>query len=473
MDKCDIGIIGLGVMGRSISLNFSNRGFSAAVYNPDVTGEEDLLADFLKDHGCDAIAGARIIGDFARLLKTPRIILLMVKAGKPVDDCIARLLPHLDAGDIIIDGGNSHYRDTGRRVAELEGRGMRFVGCGVSGGAEEALRGPSLMPGGSAGAWEAVAPMLRAIAAKRSDGSPCCEWIGPGGSGHFVKMVHNGIEYAMLQGIAEAYDMMKRMLSMEADEIAALFSAWNKGPLKGYLMGIVPAIVTRREKGALLLDSIRDSAWQKGTGRDAAAAALDLGVPVPAIDESVSARFLSSLSEERVLASQVYRSETGFSGDGKSLLEDLESALYCAMAVSLAQGFALLDKASSTYGWGLDRGSIARTWQAGCIIQSAMIKEIEAAFRDDPAVGSLLLARSIVEAVRDREAGWRRAVTAAISRGIPVPALSSTLAYFDAYRTGRLPANLTQAMRDFFGAHGYERVDAPQGTIFRTEWGKG
>jgi 6-phosphogluconate dehydrogenase len=470
LSKCDIGIIGLGIMGRNIALNFGRNGSSVAVYNPDVAAEEDLLAGFLRDHGCDGLTGARLIEDFLSLLREPRIVLLMVKAGSPVDDLIHRLVPGLAAGDIIIDGGNSHYLDTARRLAELENQGILYVGCGVSGGGSGALRGPSLMPGGSSMAWETVGTLLKRIAAKLDDGAPCCEWIGPGGSGHFVKTVHNGIEYAMMESIAEAYDIMNRMIGMDADETASVFNGWNAGELGGFLMGIVPRILKHKDGSGRLIDSVLDRAWQKGTGKDAVAAAIALDVPVPAIDEAVAARFISSLTDERRRASALFPAGDRFTGDRNAFLRQMEDALYCSLAVSYAQGFALIEKASSEYTWGLDRMTIARIWGGGCIIQSKMMKDVEAVFSNRPDALNMLLEPPFSGLIRGKQSGWRRAISTAVLHGVPVPVMSSALAYFDSYRSERLPANLTQAMRDCFGAHGYERVDAPAGKIFRTDW---
>lgn len=472
MDSRDIGIVGLGIMGRNIALNFLRHGFSVAVFNPGVPGEGDLLADFLKSHGCGSMAGARLTEDFAAMMRKPRVIMIMVKSGSPVDDVIHRLAPHLDTGDIVIDGGNSHYSDTERRMASLEKAGILYVGCGVSGGGEGALRGPSLMPGGPPRAWETLRPLLQSIAAKLDDGTPCCEWTGNGGSGHFVKMIHNGIEYAMMQAIAEAYDMMRRMAAMGADEMAAVFAGWNRGCLGGYLIGIVPHILKKMDRGASLLAAVLDRASHKGTGREASVAALELGVPAPAIDEAVSSRFISSLLEERRRAAQLYPSNAIFSGDRNVLLHDLEEALFCAMVVSHCQGFALMDKASEDFGWDLDRAAIARLWRGGCIIQSTLMNDIEKINKKRSGTGNLLLEEEAGDLIRQRLAGWRRTVAAGALHGIPAPVLASTLAYFDGYRSARLPANLLQAMRDYFGAHGYERVDAPEGKLFSTEWKK-
>ncbi len=472
MGNCDIGIIGLGIMGRNIALNFARHGYAVAVFNPDVAGEDDLLADFLKAHGCDGISGARIIDDFIPLLRQPRVLLMMIKAGSPVDVVVNLLAPLLARGDIIIDGGNSHYLDTARRADALEKKGISYVGCGVSGGGEGALRGPSLMPGGSPGAWETIKPLLQSIAARLDGGTPCCEWIGPGGSGHFVKMIHNGVEYAMMQAIAEVYDLMKRLLGMKADDIAGVFAGWNAGILGGYLLGMVPGVLKMKDGTGLLVDSILDRAFQKGTGKDASIAALDLGVPVPAIDEAVSARFISSLMNERRRAAELYPAGERFAGDGRAMVKGLEDALYCSIAVSHGQGFALMEKASMEFGWGLDRAKIAGVWRGGCIIQSKMMNEMEVLFRNRTEAGNIIAEKNFADTIREKQPGWRRAVSAAAIHGIPASVLSSSLAYFDSYRSECLPANLIQAMRDFFGAHGYERIDAPLGMIFRTEWGR-
>jgi 6-phosphogluconate dehydrogenase len=473
LDKSDIGIIGLGLMGRNLSLNLSGHGFAITVFDPAPSVDEDILADFLKQHSCNGFSGARTLDDFVGLIRKPRKIMMMLKAGKPVDDCINRLIPCLEPGDIIIDGGNSHYLDTARRLERLEKHGILFVGCGVSGGGEGALHGPSLMPGGSSQAWDRIRPLLQKIAAKLDDKSPCCEWIGPQGSGHFVKMVHNGIEYALMQVIAESYDIMKRMAGMTADEIALVISGWNRGELKGYLTEITAIILKRSDDdGKPLVDKILDSASEKGTGKDASRASFELGVPIAAIDEAVSARFLSLLDEERRQASREFTASARITGNWDAWSDDLRDALYCSMVVAYAQGFAMLVKAGAAMGWDLDRANIAHIWRGGSIIQSDIMKNVETAFKNNPSALNILLVSPFIEAINQRQSGWRRAVSSAVLHGIPAPVISSTLAYFDSYRSERLPANLIQAMRDCFGAHGYERIDAPQGTLFHTDWKK-
>jgi len=457
-------------MGRNIALNASRRGFPVVVFNPKVDGEKDLLSDFLKENVCDTIEGAEDPVNFVGLVPRPRVILLMLKAGKPVDDVIGLLSARLSAGDIVIDGGNSHYSETAKRLDLLEGKGILYVGCGVSGGASGALNGPSLMPGGSPAAWDAVRPLLQSIAARLDDGTPCCEWMGPGGSGHFVKMVHNGIEYAVMQAIAESYDMMRRMIGMSAEKISEIFAEWNSGVLGGYLMGIIPRVLGRRDGTGLLIDSILDRAFQKGSGRDAATAAFDLGVPAPAIDEAVSSRLISALPDERRRISGRYPAVRKFTGETGELLQDIGDALYCSMAVSHAQGFAVMGKASIEFGWNLDLGAVARIWRGGCVIQSVMMKDFESLFARGAGAADILAEMPFAGAIGKRLDGWRGSVSAAVLHGIPVPVTSSSLAFFDGLRSETLPANLIQAMRDFFGAHGYERNDSPAGMIFRTEW---
>jgi 6-phosphogluconate dehydrogenase len=466
----DIGLIGLAVMGENLALNIESRGFRVAVYNrsPEKThafmagraaGKHFVAADSLKT--------------LAQSLRRPRRILLMVKAGAPVQETINTLVPLLETGDIIIDGGNSNYRDTERRVAELEQQGLRYVGTGVSGGEEGALKGPAIMPGGSAAAWDILRPLFEAIAARAPDGSPCCRWMGPGGAGHFVKMVHNGIEYGDMQLIAEAYHIMRDILKLPVEAMQAIFADWNRGDLQSYLIEITAVIMAFRETdGEPLLERILDAAGQKGTGRWTVGAALDLGVPLTLIGESVFARYLSALKDERGTAAGILNppSSPPPVTDQQGFIADLEQALLAAKIISYAQGFALLQTASATYGWGLDYSDIAMVWRNGCIIRSGFLEPIADAFRSAPGLSNLILAPFFREKLHNAQAGWRRVTASAVQHGIPVPALAGALTYFDGLRCATLPANLLQAQRDYFGAHTYERVDRPRGTFFHTEW---
>ena len=472
MAGSDIGIYGLGVMGRNLALNFARRGHAVSVYNRDAPGEEDLVAVTRASAEGMNVYGAAGEEDFVNSLAPPRKIFLMVTAGPAVDQVLDRLVPLCRGGDIIIDGGNSHYRDTERRIALLGRAGLHFVGCGVSGGREGALNGPCMMPGGDARAWPAVRDILGSAAARLDDGTPCCAWIGAGGAGQFVKMVHNGIEYGMMQSIAEAYDVMKRLLGMPYQRIGAVLSEWNNGDAGGFLLNSAADILSRQgEDGVAPLEEIADRAAQKGTGRDALAASFELDVPVPVICEAVLARFLSAMDAERRAAAGSFAGPAPFSGDRQALLRDAGDALYCTQLVACAQGLALIGRASGEFGWDIDLPSVARIWGGGCIIQSSMMKEIAAACAG-PAGGSVLLYPRFIEALDRKQAGWRRAAAAAQLHGLPVPATASALAYFDGYRSGRLPADLIQAMRDYFGAHGYERVGGPPGALFRTDWKK-
>jgi len=400
--------------------------------------------------------------------------MLMVKAGKPVDDYIDALIPLLSEGDIIIDGGNSQFTDTMRRTKYLESNGLLYIGTGVSGGEEGALSGPSIMPGGSQAAWEHVAPIFRAIAAKASDGEPCCDWIGSDGAGHFVKMVHNGIEYGDMQLICEAYFLMKEYLGMCADEMSEVFKQWNKGVLDSYLIGITGDILAYKdEDGAPIIDKILDTAGQKGTGKWTSVASLDEGVPLTLISEAVYSRFLSAMKEARVKASEILRGPSlaaGFTGDKAAFVEDIRSALFASKIVSYAQGFALLRAASGTYGWELNYGGIAMLWRSGCIIRSGFLSHIKEAFDKEPGLENLLLATYFRDATAEAQDGWRRVCAAALCGGAPIPAFTSALTYYDGYRCARLSANLLQAQRDYFGAHNYERVDMPRGEVFHTNW---
>jgi 6-phosphogluconate dehydrogenase len=467
--KADIGLVGLAVMGENLVLNIESRGFTVAVYNRTVEKVDDFVQGRAQGK---RIVGAHSIEELVAALKSPRKVMLMVKAGKPVDDFIELILPHLDKGDIIIDGGNSHFPDTIRRTRYLESRGFLFIGTGVSGGEEGALRGPSVMPGGSPAAWPHVKPIFKAIAAKVEDGTPCCDWVGNDGAGHFVKMVHNGIEYGDMQLICEAYQIMKDMLGMSAGEMHEVFKKWNEGDLDSYLIEITRDILAYLdEDGQPLVDKILDTAGQKGTGKWTSVVSLDLGVPLTMISEAVFARCLSAAKEERTAASQVLAGPAAkFAGDRKSFLDDLEKALYASKIVSYTQGYVLLKAAAAEFKWDLNYGGIALLWRGGCIIRSVFLGKIKDAFDRNPALANLLLDPFFTGRILASQEAWRRVVSAASLYGVWVPAMSAALNYFDGYRSGRLPANLLQAQRDYFGAHMYERLDRPRGKFFHTNW---
>jgi 6-phosphogluconate dehydrogenase len=470
MNSADIGIIGLAVMGESLALNMADQGFTVAVFNRTV-GKVDA---FVTGRGAGRnIIGTRTIAEFVAALARPRKAMLMVKAGRPVDDLIEQLIPLLEPGDIIIDGGNSHFVDTVRRTRSVEKQGLLYVGTGISGGEEGALHGPSIMPGGSPAAWPHVRPILQAIAARLADGTPCCDWVGRDGAGHYVKMVHNGIEYADMQLIAESYSLMQHLLGMQPAEMHPVFQAWNRGELDSYLIEITADIMAYRdeETGRPLVDLILDTAGQKGTGKWTAQSALDLGAPAPTVAEAVFARFMSALKAERVAANQILAGPTpSFDGDRDALVEDVRQALYASKICSYGQGFQLLKLAAAEYDWDLDYGGIALLWRQGCIIRARFLEPIKAAYDAKPDLANLLLAPYFRDAIDRCQAAWRRVVAAAALNGIPVPAFASALAYYDGYRTARLPANLLQAQRDYFGAHTYERIDRPPGEFFHTDW---
>ncbi len=468
--RADIGLIGLAVMGENLVLNFESRGFRVAVHNRTVERVDAFLAGRAKGRN---VVGARSVAELVAALKTPRRVMLMVKAGPAVDGLIDALVPHLAPGDVLIDGGNSRFEDSARRAAELEARGLLYVGAGISGGEEGALLGPSIMPGGSAAAWPLVAPLFRAIAARAPDGTPCCDWVGSDGAGHFVKMVHNGIEYGDLQLLGEAYNLMSRLLGMDAAEMSGVFDGWSRGDLDSYLVEVTRDVLAARDAdGRPLVDAILDVAGQKGTGRWTSATALELGVPLGLIDTAVSARFLSTLKEERVAASNVLPGPSpSFAGDRAAFVDDLGRALFAAKLVSYAQGFALMRAASESRGWGLRYGGIALLWRAGCIIRSAFLDRVKEAFEAEPALPNLLLDPWFRGKVGEAQDAWRRVVSAAALSGVWAPGLSAALAWYDGYRSARLPANLLQAQRDYFGAHRYERVDRPRGELFHTDWG--
>jgi len=471
MAQADIGLIGLAVMGQNLVLNMNDHGYRVAVFNRTTSKVDEFLAG---PAAGTQVIGTRSIDELVAALARPRKVMLMVRAGSAVDDFIAQLLTHLEPGDCIIDGGNSHYPDSIRRTRELAERGIRFVGTGVSGGEEGARHGPSIMPGGNAEAWPQVREILQAIAAK-VDGVPCCQWVGPDGAGHYVKMVHNGIEYGDMQLISEAYSLMRDGLGLTIDEIQRVFAAWNQGVLDSYLIEITADVLKVKDvDGAPLVDKILDSAGQKGTGKWTAINALELGVPLTLIGEAVSARFLSAMKEERVRASRVLPAgASAFSGDTGAAVDAIHDALYAAKICSYAQGYMLMREAARHYGWPLDYGEIALLWRGGCIIRSRFLKDIKAAFERDPGLENLLQDPFFRDEIARSLPGWRHAAGRSIELGIPAPAITSALAFYDGYRAERLPANLLQAQRDYFGAHTYERVDRPRGERFHTDWSGG
>lgn len=469
MSKADIGLVGLAVMGENLVLNMESHGYTVAVYNRTTSKVDDFVNG--RGNGKNII-GTHTVEEFVNALERPRKVMIMVKAGAPVDAFIEQVLPHLEEGDIIIDGGNSHFPDTIRRTKYLEGKGFLFIGTGVSGGEEGALLGPSIMPGGSTKAWEYVKPIFQSVSAKVEDGSPCCEWVGENGAGHFVKMVHNGIEYGDMQLITEVYQVMKNLLGMNHGEMHEVFAEWNKGELDSYLIEITRDILAYEdEDGSPLVEKILDTAGQKGTGKWTAIASLDVGVPLTLIGEAVYARTLSAMKDERVEASKILSGPTPkFDGDKKIFIEDLRKALLASKIVSYAQGYVLMKSAAKEYRWNLNYGGIALMWRGGCIIRSVFLDKIKNAFDKDSELSNLLLDPYFKEKIEDAQIAWRRVVATAVSNGIWVPAISTALNYFDGYRCERLPANLLQAQRDYFGAHTYERVDKPRGEFFHTNW---
>ncbi len=468
--KGDIALIGLAVMGQNLILNMNDRGFTVVAYNRTTSKVDDFLNGAAK--GRETILGAHSIEEMMSLLKRPRKIMLMVKAGKAVDDFIETLLPHLEPGDLIIDGGNSHFPDTIRRTRYLEEKGLLYIGTGVSGGEEGARHGPSIMPGGSPKAWPLVKDIFQSIAAKAPDGSPCCDWVGEGGAGHYVKMVHNGIEYGDMQLICEAYQLMKEGLGMSNQEMHETFAEWNKGDLDSYLIEITRDILGYKdESGGYVVDTILDTAGQKGTGKWTGVSSLDLGVPVTLIAEAVFARCLSALKDERSAASKVLSGpKEKITSDKSAFVEDIRQALLASKIVSYAQGYMLMREAAKEYGWNLNYGGIALMWRGGCIIRSVFLDKIKEAFDKHADLHNLLLDdyfKAVIEKCQD---SWRRVVCTAVQLGVPVPAFTTALAFYDGYRTERLPANLLQAQRDYFGAHTYERLDKPRGQFFHTNW---
>lgn len=469
MKKADIALIGLAVMGENLVMNMESRGFTVAVYNRTLEKVDRFVNGRAKGKN---IIGCHSLEELRDSLSKPRKVMLMVKAGQAVDDFIEKLLAVLEPGDVIIDGGNSHFPDTMRRTAHVESKGLFYVGTGVSGGEEGALKGPSLMPGGSPEAWPLVKPVFQAICAKVGDGAPCCDWVGENGAGHFVKMVHNGIEYGDMQLICEAYQLMRDLLDMSADEMHEVFAAWNKTELDSYLIEITSDILAYKDSdGKPIVDKILDTAGQKGTGKWTGIAAFDEGVPLTLIGEAVFSRCLSAMKDERVKAAALFQHEKPvFTGDKEAFIEDIRKALYASKIISYAQGYTLMRAAAKTYGWNLNYGGIALMWRGGCIIRSAFLGKIKEAYDKDPGLENLLLDPYFESTVKALVPSWRKVCAAAIGAGVPMPAFTSALSYFDGYTTELLPANLLQAQRDYFGAHTYERLDSERGKAFHTNW---
>lgn len=467
--KSDIGVIGLAVMGENLVMNMESKGFTVSVFNRTTEKVSNFLEGRAKGKN---IQGAYSLEELVGQLKKPRKVMLMVKAGQPVDAFIDQLLPLLEEGDILIDGGNSHFPDTQRRTEYVEKQGKLYVGCGVSGGEIGALRGPSMMPGGSEGAWPMIRPIFQAIAAKTADGTPCCQWVGKGGAGHFVKMVHNGIEYGDMELICESYHLMKRMLGLSHEEMHKIYGTWNEQELDSYLIEITRDIMAYQdEDGEPLVEHILDTAGQKGTGKWTVEAALDEGSALTLISEAVFARCLSAKKEERVKASKILPGvDRVFTGDKDQFIQWIKEALYASKIVSYAQGYALMRSASEAYGWNLEYGNIALMWRGGCIIRSAFLEKIKQAFDENPDLENLLLDPYFTGIMEQNQEGWRKVCAAAMEYGVPVPAMTAALSYYDGYRCDRLPANLLQAQRDYFGAHTYERLDTPRGQFFHTNW---
>lgn len=470
MKKADIGLIGLAVMGENLALNMESKGFTVAVYNRNFPGEEGVVDRFVNGRGKGKnFIATHSIEELTEAVKHPRIIMMMIKAGDPVDEMIEQLLPHMSAGDVIIDGGNSDFHDTERRVKEVEARGLYFIGTGISGGEEGALHGPSVMPGGSPEAWPIVRDILQGIAAKLDDGTPCCQWIGEGGAGHFVKMVHNGIEYGDMQLISEAYSLLKNRKGLDDGEMSVVFEEWNKGELDSFLIEITTNILRfRDEDDKPILDKILDVAGQKGTGKWSAIAAMDENDPLTLITEAVYARMLSALSAERQRASDLYPEPVEL---GENLfVEEIRQALYASKLISYAQGFSLISRASERYGWKLDFGTIAKIWRKGCIIRSVFLQKITEAYKKNPELENLLFDDFFRTKIQLALPSWRKVVAEGALSGVALPAMSSALSYFDGLRTLHSAANLIQAQRDYFGAHTYERVDCDRGIFFHTNW---
>jgi 6-phosphogluconate dehydrogenase len=471
-EKSDIGLVGLAVMGENLVLNMESKGYTVSVYNRSTEKVSKFTDGRAKGKN---IRGTFSIEELVQSLARPRKVMLMVKAGKPVDDFIEQVIPFLEPGDIIIDGGNSHFPDTDRRTKYVESKGLLYIGTGVSGGEEGALLGPSIMPGGSSRAWPSVKPIFQDIAAKVDGNIACCDWVGENGAGHFVKMVHNGIEYGDMQLICEAYQIMKDLLGMTPREMYHVFDEWNQGDLDSYLIEITRDIMGFEENGEPLVEKILDKAGQKGTGKWTGISALDLGIPLTLIGEAVFARCLSSQKDERVVAGKILTGpKPSFGGDRATFIESIRQALFASKLVSYAQGYVLMREAAREYGWALNYGGIALMWRGGCIIRSVFLGKIKEAFDRAPELPNLLIDPYFRVKMEQAQPGWRQVVATAILNGIPVPAFASALNYYDGYRSERLPANLLQAQRDYFGAHTYERIDKPRGEFFHTNWtGKG
>lgn len=466
----DMGLIGLAVMGENLVLNMESHGYTVAVFNRTTARVDAFMAGRAKDK---KIVGAHTVKELVAALKKPRKVMIMVKAGPAVDQVIEEVAPLLEPGDILIDGGNTHYPDTTRRTKALKAKGLLYIGTGVSGGEEGALKGPSIMPGGDPAAWPHVKPIFQAIAAKAPDGSPCCDWVGNEGAGHYVKMVHNGIEYGDMQLICEAYDLLHRVAGLSVPELHDVFDRWNKGRLDSYLVEITRDIFGYKdpETGKPMVELILDTAGQKGTGKWTVASSLDLGTSLTLITEAVFARILSSQKDERVAASAVLKGpEVKFTGDKKAFIDDVEAALFASKIISYAQGFALMNAMAKESGWTINNGAVALMWRGGCIIRSVFLGKIKEAFDRNPKLTNLLVDSYFAGEVERSQSGWRRAIGAGVANGIPMPAMGAALAYFDGYRSARLPANLLQAQRDYFGAHTYERVDKPRGEFSHTNW---
>ncbi len=466
--KANIGMVGLAVMGRNLALNIADHGFRVGVWNL----EQPVTDKFVADNGSERFVGTKSLAELVSVLERPRRLWVMIKAGKPVDEVLEQLKPLLEPGDVVIDGGNTHFEETRRREADLKTRGIRFVGMGVSGGEEGARRGPSLMPGGDAEAWKSLQPILESMAAK-TDSGPCVTHIGPDGAGHFVKMVHNGIEYGDMQLIAEAYDLLARGAGLSSPEIGAIFTKWNEGPLSSFLIELTGKVlqVIDKETGKPLVDLVQDKAGQKGTGKWTAELALDLGVPIPTIGAALDGRGLSSLKDDRVKASQIIRGVVTAPGaDRKDLIEAVHDALLASKICSYAQGLHLIRAGSDKYNWNISLKETARIWKGGCIIRARLLDNIMRALEKTPGLPNLLVAEEFEQRLHDAQPGWRRSIVAAVALGIPVPAMSASLAYFDSYRTARLPQNVTQAQRDAFGAHTYERIDKAELGFVHTAW---
>ena len=468
--RSDIGVVGLAVMGENLILNMASKGFTVSAFNRTVSKVTDFVEGRAKGQ---SIVGAYDLPQLVSQLSKPRKVMLMVKAGPAVDSFIEALIPLLEPGDIIIDGGNTHYPDTVRREKTLREKGLYFIGTGVSGGEEGALTGPSIMPGGSPEAWEAVKPIFQGIAARVADGTPCCDWVGSGGAGHFVKMVHNGIEYADMQMIAEAYSLLRGELGLEPAAIGKIFEDWNRGELDSYLIEITADILSKvdEQTGQPLVDLILDTAGQKGTGKWTSTTALDVGSPAMTITEAVYARAISALKNERVAASKVLKGpQARPKPDQAEFVEQVRRALYASKIAAYAQGFQLMKLAAAENGWTLDFGSVAMMWRGGCIIRAAFLDDIKAAYDAQPELGNLLLAPYFANLMESHQGAWRQVISVAVLGGVWIPAFSSALAYYDGYRSARLPTNILQAQRDYFGAHTYERIDKPRGEFFHTNW---